>query len=153
MTPRARELIRLLDLSPHPEGGFYREAYRASAGPGLRPAGTAIYFLLAAGQASRWHRVDADEAWHFYEGGPLELLWEDRELVRVTLGSVDGERARPLAVVPAGRWQAARPLGDYALVGCTVAPGFDFRGFALLADDPAAAAAFRLRHPDAPSFL
>ena len=139
---RAQELIRSLGLAPHPEGGYYREVHRSPAAPGQRPASTAIYFLLVAGQVSRWHRVDAEEAWHHYEGGPLELLWEDGDVVRAALGP-----DRHLAVVPAGAWQAARPLGDYALMGCTVAPGFDFRGFSLLADVPGEAERFRARHP------
>jgi predicted cupin superfamily sugar epimerase len=134
---RAQELIRTLGLAPHPEGGYYREVHRSPAPPGARPASTAIYFLLVAGQVSRWHRVDAEETWHHYEGAPLELLWEaGGQVVRAVLGP-----DRHLAVVPAHAWQAARPLGDYALMGCTVAPGFDFRGFSLL--DPESAARFK----------
>ena len=115
-----------------------------------RDALTAIYFLLSAGAYSRWHRVLADEAWHFFEGDPLELLWLDEargDCVRRVLSDVEAER-RPLAVVPAGCWQAARPMGAYALVGCSVGPGFDFADFALLADHPTEAAAVRERFPD-----
>ena len=133
---RAQELIRTLGLVPHPEGGYYKEVHRSAAAPGRRPASTAIYFLLVAGQVSRWHRIDAEEVWHHYEGGPLELLWEDGQVVRAVLGP-----DRHLAVVPAGAWQAARPLGEYALMGCTVAPGFEFQGFSLL--DPDSAARFK----------
>jgi len=153
---RVAELIRTLALAPHPEGGHFGEVFRSSHT--VRPAGrdvsrgalTSIYFLLAAGEHSRWHRVAADEAWHFYEGDPLELFWVDatsgtRE--RRLLGPV-GASAGPVAVVPAGCWQAARPAGAYALAGCTVGPGFDYADFVLLADLPAEAAALRRRFPD-----
>ena len=146
MTPRAQELVATLGLAPHPEGGFYREVHRTSTPPGVRPASTLIYFLLVRGQFSRWHRVDAEETWHFYEGSPLELFRGEEEITRVLLGRL-GSEATPWAVVPAGVWQAARPVGDYALLGCQVAPGFDFRGLEMLADDPARAEAFRARHP------
>jgi predicted cupin superfamily sugar epimerase len=149
VTPRARQLVDLLGLAPHPEGGFYREVHRSPTSPGARAAGTAIYFLLASGQASRWHRVDAEEAWHHYVGGPLELLWLDGDrLERRVLGPADVEGARPLAVVPAHAWQAARPLGDYALVGCTVSPGFEFAGFRLMAGEVEAAARLGVSHPE-----
>lgn len=133
---RAAELIRILRLEPHPEGGWYSEAHRAPAAAGTRSAVTSIYFLLTSGQKSRWHRIDADEIWHFYEGAPLELLWSTdlRRCARVHLGSVEGDH-RPMAVVPADAWQAARSTGAYTLVGCTVAPGFEFDRFRLLADD------------------
>jgi uncharacterized protein len=143
MIPRVQDLIRDLGLAPHPEGGFYREVHRSPTPPGVRPASTAIYFLLVHGQASRWHRVDAEEAWHHYEGDPLELLWEDGTLVRAELGP-----DRRLAVVPAHAWQAARPLGNYALLGCTVAPGFEFSGFSMMVDVPGEAERFKARHPD-----
>jgi predicted cupin superfamily sugar epimerase len=110
---------------------------------------TTIYFLLAAGQHSRWHRVRSDEVWHFYEGDPIELLVADPELLqveRVRLGPVpDG--MRPVYVVPAGWWQAARPTGAYGLVGCTVAPGFEFDDFSFLRDDPEMFRAIRLLDP------
>lgn len=146
MTPRAQELITLLGLSPHPEGGFYREVHRMSAAPGERSASTLIYFLLARGQFSRWHRVDAEEAWHLYEGC-LELLWGVETLTRVLLGPVSADGRRPQAVVPAGAWQAARPLGDFALAACQVTPGFDFRGFEMLSDERERAEAWRSRFP------
>ncbi len=158
---RAGALIRSLALRPHPEGGHYAEVYRSPRAVtpddrGLtRAAVTTIYFLLTAGECSRWHRVLADEVWHFYEGGPLEL-WVLAEAgaaaERVVLGPV-GADARPVAVVPAGAWQAARPLGDYALAGCTVAPGFDFADFTLLADSPADATALRRHSPDLAGLL
>ena len=147
MTPlhaRAAELVATLDLAPHPEGGWYRELFRSvdrvTRGDGAeRDALTNIYFLLAAGAHSRWHRVAADEVWHHYEGAPLELLCIDPALASscsVTLAPVDGSGARPTHTVPAGWWQAARTTGDYTLVGCTVGPGFDFADFALLDDRP-----------------
>lgn len=142
VNPRAAALVRSLELRPHPEGGFYREVFRSALG--VRPedgrpprsALTTILFLLADGGFSRWHRVSSDEAWHFHEGDPLELVWlEDggtRE-VRATLGPA-GEGTTPVAVVPAGCWQAARTTGGWSLVGCTVGPGFDFADFAMLSD-------------------
>lgn len=127
----ARQIIDALDLAPHPEGGWYRETWRGGQGPGGRAAGTAIYYLLQAGQVSRWHRVDAAEIWHWYAGSALELsLSPDgirRQTIRLGPGIADGQR--PQAIVPEGCWQAARPLGDYSLVGCTVSPGFEFSGF------------------------
>lgn len=156
MTPRVEELIQLLDLQPHPEGGHYREVYRSpckvspSDARQQRAALTTIYFLLADGQHARVHRVAADEVWHHYEGGPMELLWWDADwqlVDRMLLGPVS-PRNRPLAVVPAGCWQAAFPTGKYALVGCTVAPGFDFADFELLGDTPATAAEFKRANPE-----
>jgi predicted cupin superfamily sugar epimerase len=127
----AEEVVRLLGLQPHPEGGFYRETFRAPAPDGGRAASTAIYYLLREEDVSAWHRVvDADEVWHHYAGAPLELtLWDGRERTSLRLGSGLAAGERPQAVVPAGVWQAARPMGGWTLVGCTVAPGFDFSGF------------------------
>lgn len=128
----AETVIRLLGLTPHPEGGHFRETFRDSAAPGGRAASTAIYFLLARGERSRWHRVDAAEVWHWHAGAPLRLsIAADGQAESVTLGAdlLGGER--PQGVVPAGAWQAAESLGDWTLVGCTVAPGFDFAGFEL----------------------
>jgi predicted cupin superfamily sugar epimerase len=127
----AGEVVRLLGLQPHPEGGFYRETFRAPAPDGARAASTAIYYLLGEGDVSAWHRVvDADEIWHHYAGAPLELtLWDGRERASLRLGTDLAAGERPQAVVPAGVWQAARPMGGWVLVGCTVAPGFDFAGF------------------------
>lgn len=131
------DVIRALGLKPHPEGGYYAQTFQSPtllhAPQGPRAASTAIYFLLQRGDFSHWHRVRSDEVWHFYAGEGLELhLLTDEgayNLVRMGPDVLRGER--PQAVVPAGVWQAARPLGDYALVGCTVAPGFDFADFEL----------------------
>jgi len=133
----ADDVIRLLDLAPHPEGGHYRETFRdaAAAGSG-RAASTAIYFLLKAGEISRWHRVDAAEVWHWYAGAPLALAiveGKERHDVRLGPGLAAGER--PQAVVPAHAWQQAQSLGAWTLAGCTVAPGFEFAGFELAAED------------------
>lgn len=122
----ADEVIALLGLEPHPEGGWYRQTFRDVAPPEGRGASTAIYFLLEAGQESRWHRVDAAEVWHHYAGAPLKLTI-GRAGHRLGPDLAAGER--PQAVVPAGVWQTARSLGDWTLVGCTVAPGFEFAGF------------------------
>ncbi|HYM62054.1 MAG TPA: cupin domain-containing protein [Thermoanaerobaculia bacterium] len=142
MHERARHLIDTLGLIPHPEGGWYRELFhsriRVARGDDLRPGLTTIYFLLVRGTHSRWHRVRSDEAWHFYEGDPIELLTIEPADVAVRgaqLGPV-AEYSQPVLVVHAGAWQAARPLGEYALVGCSVGPGFDFADFELLADLP-----------------
>ena len=125
----AAEIIALLDLKPHPEGGHYRETFRDPREVDGRSVGTAIYFLLAVGESSHWHRVDAGEVWHWHAGAPLELRIADPLERTVALGPdlIAGER--PQAVVPTGAWQAARSLGPWTLVGCTVSPGFDFAGF------------------------
>jgi predicted cupin superfamily sugar epimerase len=127
----ADEIIARLGLQPHPEGGHYREMFRASDSP--RGASTAIYFLLKAGERSHWHRVDADEIWHHYAGAPLELsLSDDGCSVRHLRVGTDFEIGElPQAVAPRGAWQAARSLGSWTLVGCTVAPAFRFEGFEL----------------------
>ncbi len=124
-------IIAALGLQPHPEGGHYREIWRDTPADGTRGAGTAIYYLLAAGQRSHWHRVDAPEAWHFYAGDPLRLsVSADAAAVRAhVLGPDLGTGPRPFALVPAGHWQAAEPLGRWALLGCTVSPAFTFAGF------------------------
>lgn len=130
----AAEIITLLGLSPHPEGGHYRQTWQAEAETGARPAGTAIYFLLADGEVSHWHRVDADEAWHYYAGAPLILSMSETSEGPSTdhsLGPGLATGARPQLVVPAGHWQAARSTGAWTLVGCTVSPGFRFDGFEL----------------------
>ena len=140
MHQRAEDLISELQLEPHPEGGYFREIFRSPHkvqrldDGAARSALTTIYFLLTRGQHGRWHRVASDEAWHFYEGDPLELYWiEGRDVVhREVLGSATPD-AHPVCVVPAGCWQAARSLGEYSLVGCTVAPGFEFQDFEMLA--------------------
>jgi len=156
MHPRARELIDALALLPHPEGGHYRRVYESSVH--VRTAGreraalSAIHYLLAAGEFSRWHRVDADEGWHHAEGDPLEIFVFDvtaTSLTRHRLGRHDdASGTSPLLVVPAHCWQAARPLGAYALVGCSVAPGFEFEGFTLLDQAPQVAEVIRIAHPE-----
>ena len=157
MHPRAAELIATLDLRPHPEGGFYREVFRSAStveladGRGARAALTTIYFLLSEGAHSRWHRVSSDEVWHLYEGGPLELLELDASaghLARRLLAPAGTAGGAPVHTVAAGRWQAARPLGAYALVGCTVGPGFDFADFSMMSDDAARADAVRAAWPE-----
>jgi len=125
-TDEATVLIELLGLEPHPEGGHYREMFRDTGD--RRARSTAIYFVLRAGEVSRRHRIDAAEVWHFYRGAPLELVVGEERFV---LGPVVEEDQRPQIVVPARVWQSARSLGAYTLVGCTVAPGFEFAGFEL----------------------
>jgi predicted cupin superfamily sugar epimerase len=129
------EIIAHLGMKPHPEGGHYVETFRAP-GEG-RSSGTAIYFLLKAGERSHWHRVDADEIWHHYAGAPLELsLSDDGKSVRhLRLGTDFGVGEQPQAVVPRHVWQAARSLGAWTLVGATVSPGFEFKGFEMAPPD------------------
>jgi len=157
MHPRAAELIAVLGLQPHPEGGFYRQIFRSALqvtpmdARGPRVALTTMYFLLPQGSFSRWHQVASDEVWHLYEGGPLELLElsaSGQSVLRHGLGSIGSGTDAPVCTIAAGIWQAARPLGQYALVGCTVGPGFDFSDFRLLADDHVRAAAVRAALPD-----
>jgi hypothetical protein len=128
----ADEIAAALKLKPHPEGGRYRETYRDANPSGGRSASTAIYYLLKRGERSHWHRIDASEVWHYYAGAALALSIADGSGVRrVTLGPDVLEGQQPQAVVPPMAWQAAESLGDYTLVGCTVAPGFDFAKFEL----------------------
>ena len=156
MHPRAAELIATLDLEPHPEGGFYREVFRSASQVtpadhrGTRAALTTIYFLLPEGSVSRWHQVTSDEVWHLYEGGPLELLElsaSGHDLTRHRLGAV-GDGGAPVCTIRAGNWQAARPLASYALVGCTVGPGFDFADFRLLSDNRELSTTVRAAYPE-----
>ena len=127
----AEEVVRLLDLQPHPEGGWFRETFRDGCAPGGRAASTAIYYLLAQGERSHWHRVDAVETWHFHAGDPLRLLIsaDAGTVTEHVLGANLAAGHRPQGIVPRGAWQAAEPLGEWTLVGCTVAPGFEFSGF------------------------
>ena len=161
MEARAAHLIESLGLAPHPEGGHFREVYRSASRVqpqdqrSERATLTTIYFLLTRGEFSRWHRVASDEVWHYYEGDPLELFMMDPDfdhIARHALGPV-GEGVQPVTVVPAGAWQAARTLGVYTLVGCTVAPGFDFADFELLGKQSGAAEAVRERYPGLACFL
>ena len=130
----AQEIIKTLDLKPHPEGGYYRQTWEASDTP--RPSGTCIYFLLESGNASHWHKVDAVEIWHYYAGAPLILSLSEHDAgpkSEITLGPDIAAGQRPQGVVPKHWWQAARTTGDWTLAGCTVSPGFNFDGFILAA--------------------
>ena len=162
LAPRVAELIRTLELAPHPEGGYYREIWRAplpvepADGRGQRAALTVIYFLLPGGAVSRWHRVRSDEVWQHVEGAPLELLQlrpDEWRLHRSRLGSPATDQQTPLHCVPAGWWQAARCLGSYTLVSCAVAPGFEFADFELLAERAELAAELGRALPEAVGFL
>lgn len=132
----ADAVIAALGLAPHPEGGWFVETWRDPAPDGGRGTGTAIYFLLRAEESSHWHRVDAAETWHHYAGAPVELAISESDagpVEVVVLGSDVGAGQRPQATVPSQAWQAARPRGGAALVGCTVSPAFAFEGFTLAA--------------------
>ena len=133
----ADDVIAALGLEPHREGGWFAETWREPAADGERPASSAIHYLLRAGERSHWHRVDATEIWHHYAGGPLALRVsvDDRAVDTHILGIDVTAGERPQVVVPAGAWQAAHPLGDWTLVGCTVAPAFTFDGFELAPPD------------------
>jgi predicted cupin superfamily sugar epimerase len=134
----AAEIIDRLHLTPHPEGGWYRQTWIAEASETLRPAGTAIYYLLEKGQKSHWHHVDAVEIWHYYAGAPLTLSLSETDAgpaVDHILGPDVFRDQRPQILVPKGHWQAARSLGDWTLVGCTVSPAFQFEGFHLADPD------------------
>ena len=132
----ADDIIALLALEPHPEGGYFRQTWE---GPGeARACGTCIYFLLKGGETSHWHRVDAAEIWHFYAGAPICLRMAESEqgpMTEFTLGADLAQGARPQIIVPARFWQSAESLGAWTLVGCTVSPGFRFDGFELAAPD------------------
>jgi hypothetical protein len=148
--PRAAELIEVLGLQPHPEGGHFSEVFRSrhrvQTPRGERSALTTIDFLLARGEFSAWHRVDSDEAWHLLEGGPLQL--------HVVAADFSGIETIELGitlrrhVVPAGAWQAAESAGDFAYVGATVGPGFEFADFSFGRDDPALCAALPRQAPE-----
>lgn len=130
--PTAADIIKKLDLKPHPEGGHYRETFRDAHEVNGRAASTAILFLLARGERSHWHRVDAVEIWHWHAGAPLKLSIVDgskEEIIRLG-GDIHADEI-PQVIVPARAWQAAESTGDWTLVGCTVAPGFSFDGFEL----------------------
>jgi predicted cupin superfamily sugar epimerase len=131
--PSASDIIARLDLKPHPEGGYYRETLRDThAGADGRARSTAIYFLLARGERSHWHRIDAVEVWHYYAGDALTLhITDDSGTRSIRLGSDLSAGGVPQAIVPAHAWQAAQSTGDWTLVGCTVAPGFEFATFEL----------------------
>lgn len=161
MHPRAVRLIEELGLTSHPEGGYFREIFRSALtvqpadARTQRAALTTIYFLLPGGTHSRWHRVTSDEVWHLYEGGPLELMVADEQAGRVQRIILDqvAPNVGPVFTVPAGYWQAARPLGAYALTGCTVGPGFEFQDFSFLSDQPVLAEVLRRTDADAARLL
>ena len=135
--PSAADVIARLELKPHPEGGHYRETFRDKSCDGNgRARSTAIYFLLARGERSHWHRIDAVEIWHYYAGAPLMLrIADDDGQWKFMLGADIAAGELPQAVVPADTWQSAASTGDWTLVGCTVAPGFEFAKFELAAPD------------------
>jgi predicted cupin superfamily sugar epimerase len=152
---RAQALIDLLMLAPHPEGGHYREIFRSEAqvmpgdGRPTRSALTSIDFLLQAGEFSAWHRVSSDEAWHLLEGGPLRLWCLPPALDRVVAIELAAANATsaPRHIVPAGWWQAAEPLGEFAYVGATVGPGFEFADFTFARDDQSVMGAINRLQP------
>lgn len=131
MSADGEAIIRTLGLQPHPEGGFYTETWRDAAPEGSRGSGTAIYYLLRAGEISAWHRVDAAEIWHWYAGAALKLRVSDdgQELRAIALGPDIAAGQRPQAIVPPRGWQSAESTGAWTLVGCTVSPAFEFAGF------------------------
>ena len=133
----AREIIERLDMAPHPEGGWYRETWRADAPEGERAVGTAIYYLLEADQFSHWHRVDAAEIWLWHAGAPLALTLsaDGHDAEAKILGTALDQGQRPQIVIPAGWWQTAASLGRFTLVSCTVSPGFEFSGFEMAPPD------------------
>jgi len=134
----AKEIIRMLDLQPHPEGGWYKQTFQDEPGPDGRAKSTCIYFLLEAEQVSVWHRVDAVETWHWYAGAPISISLSPPDGQGVTahvLGPDLRAGCRPQVIVPTSWWQTAVSLGAWTLVGCTVAPGFRFEGFEMAAPD------------------
>lgn len=135
MSPK--DIIATLGMERHPEGGWFKESFRDPDTSDGRAASTAIYYLLEKGDRSHWHRVDAAEVWHFYAGSPLELYLspDGRWTEMLVLGPDIVAGALPQIVVPRGHWQAAEPTGDWTLVGCTVAPGFEFAGFEMAPPD------------------
>ncbi|MGC6390974.1 MAG: cupin domain-containing protein [Alphaproteobacteria bacterium] len=134
----ADDIIATLQLKPHPEGGYYRETWVAEHSPGTRPTGTCIYFLLAEGMRSHWHKVDATEIWHFHSGAELLLTTSPTQhgpVTRHRLGPDLLKGARPQVIVPELVWQSAQSMGPWSLVSCTVSPGFQFEGFTLAPPD------------------
>lgn len=133
----AAEIVATLGLEPHPEGGHYAETWRGPPGPDGRALGSAIHYLLRAGERSHWHRVDAHECWLFHAGSPLQLSIgsERSEVTERTLGADLAAGEEPQITVPANAWQSAVTAGDWTLVSCVVTPGFEFEGFELAAPD------------------
>lgn len=134
---QAADIIKMLQLQPHPEGGHYRETFRDSADANGRAPSTAIYYLLQAGERSHWHRVDAVESWLWHAGAPLTLLLspDGQREGRNILGPDMHKGQQPQIIIPRHCWQAAESLGDFTLVSCIVAPGFQFEGFELAPPD------------------
>lgn len=156
MPPRAAELVRELELTPHPEGGHFAELYRSPRavdpldGRSRRSALTGVWFLMLRGQRSAWHVVDSDEIWLHFEGCDVRLWTFDAArgvVAEELLGPLAAGRS-PQRIVPAGVWQAAEPLGEYSLTGACVGPGFEFTDFRMLADEPGAKAALAGARPD-----
>ncbi|MTI18358.1 cupin domain-containing protein [Rhodobacteraceae bacterium RKSG542] len=135
--PSAQDIIKTLNMKPHPEGGYYTETFRDEEGPEGRGYSTCIYYLLEAGDRSHWHHVDAVEVWHYYAGAPLELSIsvDGKTTSQHRLGPDVLSGERPQAIVPRHGWQSARSLGPWTLVGCTVSPGFSFGGFVMAEPD------------------
>jgi len=152
---RSKKLIKMLGLSPHPEGGHYNEVHRSKSkliSPKIkksRNALTDIYFLLTSGQISRFHKVCHDEVWNFYEGAPLalfEIQPDTLKISKITLGDKKG-KLKYKHCISGENWQAAYSTGEYSLVGCTVAPGFDFSDFKFLKDDKRTCSAIQKQSP------
>lgn len=159
--PRAAHLIAVLQLEPHPEGGYFRRIFRSDAqvtpldNRPDRSALTTIYYLLPTGERSCWHRVSSDEVWHFIEGSPLELMCAEENFPAVNLhllGPLEEER-QPVRIVPRNQWQAARSTGPFTLAGCTVGPGFEFSDFEMLRSLPDQARTLRANHPRLAPFI
>jgi predicted cupin superfamily sugar epimerase len=155
MDPRASYLIDILGLVPHPEGGYFREFFRSPSIVTARESGTrrkaisSIYYLVLAGQVSKFHRVASDEVWHFLEGDTLQLHTLDPDITTVqthVLGPVSGI-VQPICIVPAAHWQAAEPAGAFTLAGCTVGPGFEYEDVSFLAEDATLRQAVTERFP------
>ena len=150
-------MIKKYDLAPHPEGGYFKEFYRAGQliqsdlAPGTRNAVTHIYFLLKKGQISRFHRVVHDEIWNFYEGDPIRLIQFDTKGIKEE--TIGPGRKEYVTIVPGNTWQAAATTGEYSLMGCTVAPGFDFADFSFLRDTPDELARFQTEQTGHAHFL
>ncbi|HKJ04331.1 MAG TPA: cupin domain-containing protein [Geopsychrobacteraceae bacterium] len=159
MHPRAQQLIETLKLSPHPEGGYYREVYRSellvhsAKVDQPRASITDIYFLLVADQVSRWHRVAHDELWNFYEGDELVIHQLSSDQQSYSHYRLDSQTATYKHLVPAGYWQSAETSGEYTLVGCTVAPGFDFDDFRMMKELPETAERVYADYPDLARFI
>lgn len=134
-----KEIIRILDMKPHPEGGWYTQTFQDPVNIDGRSVGTCIYYILEAGDVSAWHRVDATEIWHWYAGGALALTQSVDGTLKTTTSSQLGPNLRagqrPQVIIPANAWQTAESLGAWTLCGCTVSPGFEFSRFEMAPPD------------------